>query len=154
MVRLPSAALKESLFTLGGGTGGTDIGFEKLIVLFFLFVAVVVGVVAITKAQRRIPTQSAKHVRGRRVFGGTRNTCRCKVNQAGVMPVIFASSLLMLPRLSSCAWPALHRLALGLGSATARSNGRVYLYICLHRPDLFLLLFLDGHYLQSQGHGQ
>jgi preprotein translocase subunit SecY len=47
--------------------------------------------------QRRIPTQSAKHVRGRRVFGGTRQFLPLRVNQAGVMPVIFASSLLMLP---------------------------------------------------------
>ena len=57
----------------------------------------VVAVVAITKGQRRIPTQSAKHVRGRRVYGGTRQFLPLRVNQAGVMPVIFASSLLMLP---------------------------------------------------------
>jgi preprotein translocase subunit SecY len=88
--------LKESLFTLGGGTG-SDVSFEKLVVLIGLFVAVVVAVVAITKGQRRIPTQSAKHVRGRRVFGGTRQFLPLRVNQAGVMPVIFASSLLMLP---------------------------------------------------------
>ena len=65
--------------------------------LFVLFIAVVVWVVAITKGQRRIPTQSAKHVRGRRVFGGTRQYLPLRVNQAGVMPVIFASSLLLLP---------------------------------------------------------
>jgi preprotein translocase subunit SecY len=50
-----------------------------------------------TKAQRRIPTQSAKHVRGRRVYGGTRQFLPMKVNAAGVMPVIFASTLLILP---------------------------------------------------------
>jgi preprotein translocase subunit SecY len=88
--------LKESIFTLGG-TGGADISFEKLIVLVLLFVAVVVGVIAITKGQRRIPTQSARHIRGRRVYGGTRNYLPLRVNQAGVMPVIFASSLLMVP---------------------------------------------------------
>jgi preprotein translocase subunit SecY len=73
------------------------VSFEKLIVLILLFVGVVVAVVAITMGQRRIPTQSAKHVRGRRVFGGTRQFLPLRVNQAGVMPVIFASSLLMLP---------------------------------------------------------
>jgi preprotein translocase subunit SecY len=88
--------LRDSIFRLGGsGTG--DISLEKIIVLILLFVAVVVGVVAITKAQRRIPTQSAKHVRGRRVYGGTRQFLPLRVNQAGVMPVIFASSLLILP---------------------------------------------------------
>src|SRR5437588_432036 len=81
---------KWSVFTLGGD-------FEKLVVLAVLFVTVVIAVVAITKGQRRIPTQSAKHVRGRRVFGGTRQFLPLRVNQAGVMPVIFASSLLVLP---------------------------------------------------------
>jgi preprotein translocase subunit SecY len=88
--------IKESIYTLGGGSG-QDVSFEKFMVLIFLFIAVVVAVVAITMGQRRIPTQSAKHVRGRRVFGGTRQFLPLKVNQAGVMPVIFASSLLMFP---------------------------------------------------------
>jgi preprotein translocase subunit SecY len=89
-------ALKESILTLGGGTG-SDVSFEKLLVLIFLFVAVVVAVIFITKGQRRIPTQSAKHVRGRRVYGGTRQYLPLRVNQAGVMPVIFAGSLLAIP---------------------------------------------------------
>src|SRR5438876_482993 len=88
--------LKESIFTLGGGRG-QDVSFEKLVVLLCLFVCVVVAVIAITEGQRRIPTQSAKHVRGRRVFGGTRQYLPLRVNQAGVMPVIFAGSLLMIP---------------------------------------------------------
>src|SRR6476646_2291395 len=79
------------------GTGSGKLGLEVLILLVVLFVAVVAGVVFITMGQRRIPTQSAKHVRGRRVFGGTRQLLPLKVNQAGVMPVIFASSLLMFP---------------------------------------------------------
>ena len=54
------------------GGGGGKLGIETLIVLVVLFVAVVAGVVFITLGQRRIPTQSAKHVRGRRVYGGTR----------------------------------------------------------------------------------
>ena len=63
----------------------------------FYLSRVVAGVVFITHGQRRIPTQSAKHVRGRRVFGGTRQYLPLRVNQAGVMPIIFASSLLMFP---------------------------------------------------------
>ena len=81
--------------TLGGTSG--EISFEKIITLVVLFVVVVLAVVAITKGQRRIPTQSAKHVRGRRVFGGTRQFLPLMVNQAGVMPIIFASSLLVVP---------------------------------------------------------
>ena len=76
--------------------GGT-LGIEVLILLVVLFVSVVAGVVFITLGQRRIPTQSAKHVRGRRVYGGTRQYLPLRVNQANVMPIIFASSLLMFP---------------------------------------------------------
>ena len=103
IARMPSATA--SLFfeagkfketpTLGGTSG--EISFEKILTLVVLFVVVVLAIVAITKGQRRIPTQSAKHVRGRRVFGGTRQFLPLMVNQAGVMPIIFASSLLVLP---------------------------------------------------------
>jgi preprotein translocase subunit SecY len=94
---IPLPRLKESVTTLGGSGQSGDVGLEKIIVLICLFVFVVIGVIAMTKAQRRIPTQSAKHVRGRRVYGGTRNFLPLRINQAGVMPVIFASSLLILP---------------------------------------------------------
>lgn len=76
---------------------GTNIG--EMITLVILFLAVVVGIVFITLAQRRIPTQSAKHVRGRRVFGGNRQYLPLRINQSGVMPIIFASSLLMIPQM-------------------------------------------------------
>ena len=90
-----SDLFSNSEFTLKG-LGG-DVGVETMILLACVFVAVVVGVVFITIGQRRIPTQSAKHVRGRRVFGGTRQYLPLRVNQGGVMPIIFASSLLMVP---------------------------------------------------------
>ena len=83
-------------FVLAGPFNGR-IGVEALIMLAFVFVMVVVGVVFITLGQRRIPTQSAKHVRGRRVYGGSRQFLPLRINQAGVMPIIFASSLLMVP---------------------------------------------------------
>jgi preprotein translocase subunit SecY len=78
-------------------TGFRDPGIEHVIVLAILFVVVVGGVVFITLGQRQIPTQSAKHVRGRRVYGGNRQYLPLRLNQSGVMPIIFASSLLMLP---------------------------------------------------------
>jgi preprotein translocase subunit SecY len=82
-----------------GGSGGGQQGIEIIIVLIVLFVLVVMGVVLMTQGQRRIPTQSAKHVRGRRVYGGTRQYLPLRVNQAGVMPIIFASSLLLFPQM-------------------------------------------------------
>jgi preprotein translocase subunit SecY len=89
--------LDQSSLELTGGGG--ELGIEQLLILAMMFVAVILGVVFITLGQRRIPMQSAKHVRGRRVMGGTRQYLPLKVNQAGVMPIIFASSLLMLPSL-------------------------------------------------------
>jgi preprotein translocase subunit SecY len=74
-----------------------QIGVETLIVLVLLFVGVVFGVVFITMGQRKIPTQSAKFTRGRKVYGGSRQHLPLRINQAGVMPIIFASSLLMIP---------------------------------------------------------
>jgi preprotein translocase subunit SecY len=118
---------KPSLFTLGGGGSG-DVGFEKLVLMFVLFVAVIVAVVAITKAQRRIPTQSAKHVRGRRVYGGTRQFLPLKVNQAGVMPVIFASSLLIIPGfiLTAIATSSGAEWAYTMGANIQRGSGWLY----------------------------
>ncbi len=101
LARMPMAFMQlisNAKFELVGISQGRT-GVETLIILTFLFVAVVVGVVFITLGQRRIPTQSAKHVRGRRVYGGTRQYLPLRINQAGVMPIIFASSLLMLPSL-------------------------------------------------------
>ena len=64
------------------------------------FVVVVAGSVLMTVAQRRIPIQQAKHTRGRRVFGGQRSYLPLRVNHGGVMPVIFASSLMMIPSMA------------------------------------------------------
>jgi preprotein translocase subunit SecY len=73
------------------------IGIETILLIVMMFVGVVLGVVLITQAQRRIPIQQAKHTRGRRQTAGGRSFLPLRVNQAGVIPVIFASSLLYIP---------------------------------------------------------
>ena len=97
LARMPAAGLQllQDFKPELGTTTGT--GPEKLMLLAAMFVAVVVGVVFITLGQRRIPMQSAKHIRGRRSTGGQKSFLPLKVNQAGVMPIIFASSLLIFP---------------------------------------------------------
>ena len=74
-----------------------QIGIEMVLLIIAMFIGVVIGVVMITQAQRRIPIQQAKHTRGRRTYGGQRQYLPLRVNQAGVIPVIFASSLLYIP---------------------------------------------------------
>ena len=98
LARMPQAGAELLRPAFDEGVGlGTDSGIEKLLLLGLIFVAVVFWVIMITQGQRRIPIQSAKHVRGRRVHGGQRQSLPLRVNQAGVMPIIFASSLLMIP---------------------------------------------------------
>jgi len=117
----------------GGMTLGGQMGVEKLILLIALFVGVVFGVVFIYKGQRRIPMQSAKHVRGRRVYGGARNFLPLRVNQAGVMPIIFASSLLLFPAMflgwlnNTFQSQSLRLVGDALGSSTAFTHNLLYI---------------------------
>lgn len=133
---LPGAVLSllnSSSLELGSTSG--QIGVEVILLLILLFVAVVAGVVFITLGQRRIPTQSAKHVRGRRVYGGTRQYLPLRVNQAGVMPIIFASSLLMFPSLIFTSLGAAYPESFfaNLDDTFRRGSGFVYnaLYVAL-----------------------
>lgn len=69
----------------------------RAIILIFLMVVVVAGAIVVTTGQRRIPVQYPRSVGRQRVAGGTRTYLPLRVNQAGVIPIIFASSILMLP---------------------------------------------------------
>jgi preprotein translocase subunit SecY len=79
------------------GTGENSLNPVGLLLLLGGFVFVVAGAVVITVAQRRIPIQQAKHTRGRRVYGGQRQYLPLRLNHAGVMPIVFASSLMIFP---------------------------------------------------------
>ncbi|MCC6669696.1 MAG: preprotein translocase subunit SecY [Planctomycetes bacterium] len=87
-----------SPFVTPGSKSALDTAsYQNLLLFLFAWVVAVVGVVYMTKAQRRIPIQQAKQTRGRRVYGGQRHFLPLKVNHAGVMPIIFASALLVIP---------------------------------------------------------
>ncbi len=81
----------------GGEDGLTAKDYQTLLLFLGAWAFAVVSVVYMTKAQRRIPIQQAKQTRGRRVYGGQRHFLPLKVNHAGVMPIIFASALLIIP---------------------------------------------------------
>jgi preprotein translocase subunit SecY len=74
-----------------------QISFVTLIVLLALFVMIVVGTILIIQGQRRIPLQYARRIVGRHEVQGGNSHIPLKINYAGVVPVIFASSFLMLP---------------------------------------------------------
>jgi len=71
----------------------------KFVIVMVVGVFMIAFVVFMEQAQRRIPVQYAKRMVGRRMYGGTSTYIPLKVNQAGIIPVIFASSLLYLPQL-------------------------------------------------------
>jgi preprotein translocase subunit SecY len=71
------------------------------VLIILLGLAIIAAVVFVEQAQRRIPVQYAKRMIGRRMYGGTSTYLPLKVNMAGVIPVIFASSLLYIPQLIS-----------------------------------------------------
>lgn len=74
-----------------------QVSMATALVLVFMMVFVVAGAILVTTGQRRIPVQYPRQVKGRRVSGGQRTYLPLRVNQAGVIPIIFASSILMLP---------------------------------------------------------
>ena len=76
-------------------------GYVVLGIVIIIGAAIIGGVVFMEQAQRRIPVQYAKRMVGRRMYGGTSTYIPLKVNQAGVIPVIFASSLLYIPQLAA-----------------------------------------------------
>src|SRR6266581_3229188 len=65
--------------------------------LLLLLLAVIAGVIAVTQAQRKIPVQYAQRMVGRKLYGGQSSFMPLRVNYAGVMPIIFASAILMFP---------------------------------------------------------
>jgi len=83
-----------------------EAGNGALAFLIVLFVLLTVAIVFVEQGQRRIPVQFAKRVVGRRMYGGQSTYIPLKVNQSGVIPVIFASSVLYLPLLLSNVLPA------------------------------------------------
>jgi preprotein translocase subunit SecY len=96
--RLPNAA--RALVGMFGGENPTHSLMGTGILLVILLVAVIAGVIAITQAQRKIPVQYASRMVGQKMYQGSTNYMPLKVNYAGVMPIIFASSILMFPSIA------------------------------------------------------
>ncbi len=76
-------------------------GYDVFAIVIGVGLVIIAAVIFIEQAQRRIPVQYARRMVGRKMFGGTSTYIPLKVNQAGVIPVIFASSLLYLPALAT-----------------------------------------------------
>jgi len=90
--RLPSTIVGIVEFTLAG-----RVSVWNLLALVVLVGALIIGIIWITEGERRVPVQYAKRVVGRKMYGGQSTHIPLRINQAGVIPVIFASSMLAFP---------------------------------------------------------
>ncbi|MGD9567285.1 MAG: preprotein translocase subunit SecY [Sedimentibacter sp.] len=117
---------------------------EILIFLIFAFL-IIVGVIAIQQGERKVPVQYAKRVVGRKMYGGQSTHIPMKVLMAGVMPVIFASTLLAIPQTLAFFFPS---MAPGVQKyfSVAQSPG-VYVYTILN---IFLIIFFTYFYTAVQ----
>ncbi len=92
VARMPNAVLNTVRLIRSG-----ELSILFVIFLIFLMVAVVAGIIYIERGQRKIPVQYAKRVVGRKVYGGQSTHLPLKINTSGVIPPIFASSIIMFP---------------------------------------------------------
>ncbi len=98
--RLPSAVHSTYLQMRTG-----DVGIVTVILFLVFALVVIIGIIEIQQGTRRIPVQYAKRVVGRKMYGGQSTHIPMKVNQAGVIPVIFSLSLLQFPLTLTYFWP-------------------------------------------------
>lgn len=96
--RLPLAVVGvRDMFMVAGGAAGKA-NFGHAIALVLLLAGVIAGIIAVTQAERKIPVTYAQRAVGRKIYSGGTNYMPLRVNYAGVMPIIFASSILMFPQ--------------------------------------------------------
>jgi preprotein translocase subunit SecY len=100
IARLPASMMQEWQLV----QTGSRLWIVELIILVFL-VGIIASVILITQGARRIPVQYAKRVVGRKVYGGTTQYIPLRVNTAGVMPIIFAQSLMFIPNTVASFFP-------------------------------------------------
>jgi preprotein translocase subunit SecY len=147
VARLP-AAYQDLATRISGGESQQN-AILKVALLLALFVGVVVSIVYITRGERRIPVQQQKHVRGPKVYGGQKHYLPLRVNQAGVMPIIFAQALLSFPAIIAVslgkALEPSHgfwwRFFTAIGDAISRQNGLTFTYVVLYGLLLFFFTY-------------
>ena len=114
------------------------------VILFVLFaIVVIIGIIEIQQGQRRIPVQYAKRVVGRKMYGGQTSHIPLKVNQAGVIPVIFSLSLLQFPLTITYFFPNAAAAASITKWLSPHGNPGVYFYSVLN---ILLIIFFTYFY--------
>jgi preprotein translocase subunit SecY len=136
------ARLPQAVYELGQGVRNDDLNLVSVIVVFVVFVAVVALVVFEQQGQRKIQVNYAKRVVGRRMYGAQNTYIPFKINPSGVIPVIFASSILTFPLQIASNIGGNHPWLLAVSQAL---NPRGFLYNILY---VFLIIFFAYFYTQ------
>ncbi len=116
-------------FPSQGGSILASNGTTVFAIVILIGIVIIAGIVYLEQGQRRIPVQYAKRMIGRRMYGGTSTYIPLKVNQAGVIPVIFSSSLIYLPSLVASAWGSNSTLSRIVQTYFTRGDSAVYIAI-------------------------
>jgi preprotein translocase subunit SecY len=145
--RLPQAVIGlRDMFLVTGGGSAAKANFGHLIALVLLLAGVIAGIIAVTQAERKIPVTYAQRAVGRKIYSGGTNYMPLRVNYAGVMPIIFASSILMFPQMAaSKIGAALHvKLFTDIANYLYQDSG---LYIAVYS---LLILFFSYFWVATQ----
>ena len=113
LAEFPQSFAQEVVGRMGPGGGGLVL----LLVEVVLWVLIIAGCILLVQGTRRIPVQFAKRVQGNKQFGGVRNYIPLKVNAAGVMPIIFAQAIVLIPMYVAQAFEQPPQWLLGLANA-------------------------------------
>jgi len=136
--------------------------FFTYIILLVLVIAAIAGVVIVTEGQRNIPVSYAKRIRGNRMYGGTSTHLPLRVNQAGVIPIIFAMSIMLFPGmiagfLANAANPTVASIARSMGNIFQNQwfYGILYFILVVAFTYFYTAVVFDPHKisesLQKQG---
>jgi preprotein translocase subunit SecY len=118
----------------------------NMIAFLAISLLMVVGAVFISQAQRKIPVSYAKQVRGTKIYGGADTYLPLKVNQAGMIPIIFAISILMFPQMiGNFLAPSTNPTLVKIASTLTKFNTNSWLYLILY----FLLVVLFTFFYTS-----
>lgn len=136
--------------------------FFTYVILLALVVAAIAGVVIVTEGQRNIPVSYAKRIRGNRMYGGTSTHLPLRVNQAGVIPIIFAMSIMLFPGmiagfLANASNPTVAGIARAMGNIFQNQwfYGILYFILVVAFTYFYTAVVFDPHKisesLQKQG---
>ena len=139
--RLPSAGLAVYNMFRTGDDGGRQFHPFFLVTLLVMLFLVIAGTIALTQGQRKVPIQYAKRAVGRKTYGGTSTYMPLRINYSGVMPIIFAQSILMFPAI------LLGRFQATRWIADAMSNTEFYMVLYG-----LMILFFSYFWVATQFH--